>query len=852
LAAACAAPANHRRRTSLAVLLATWASLGAPAHAANTLTFNPGDAGVTKSVAQWGVDTAWPNYDNVRLSIAHMGQANVDVVRLTFITEQPLVDNGNGTFSLNATARGLVDAQLALAALAGSKPLTLVPTIGATHSSYLAGSGINVTNWVRLIRTTQEYINSRPGFTTTPIASIEPFNEPDYWAGQGTPAQLNSVITQLKAIPAFQNTEMLAGSTLNSNNAPSWYNQAPAATVGSSHLLGGSLTSYVNFMKSVQAAGEPFANPELHSLGEAIVGAEHGMASGIWWADVLRARGLFVQASDGKRLAYFEDLPRQSAAAVYRGPDGKIRAFAGGLERFGTPTAYRFVSTAQEVYFNGIPVRQYMLQTKADENASATDNDFANYGSWSNQGSYADVETSAAAAQPPLDGFRWKIVNAESGQVMEVLRGGTGDGALIRTATDFGTLNQLWNIVRTRNGYYHLFNANSGRTAEVANGSLNNGASVRQWGTADNNIQQWYIDDAGDGAYYIRNANSTKYLTANSTNNTQGDFSGSGLQKWRFVLANPTAGPLSRYALQGNATDSAGGKHGTAFGGPAYGTGPTGAAASAMAFDGVNDYVQLPSGVANASDVTIAAWVYWNGTGGAWQRIFDFGNNTTSYLFLTPRSGDNTLRFAITKAGNAAEQALDADPLPANQWVHLAVTLGGNTGILYVNGKPEVAGQILLNPSDVNPTVNYIGRSQWPDPLFSGRIADFRIYDYALDFNQVLNLAQSADFDADGDVDGVDLATWQSGYGTPAGAMRGQGDADGDGAVAGEDFLRWQRQVTPTAGASPAGRPVPEPAAIALLVIAASGWGGDRPRRRVARETISTMRSMSGCGRAGH
>lgn len=34
--------------------------------------------------------------------------------------------------------------------------------------------------------------------------------------------------------------------------------------------------------------------------------------------------------------------------------------------------------------------------------------------------------------------------------------------------------------------------------------------------------------------------------------------------------------------------------------------------------------------------------------GGAnWQRVFDFGNGTERNLFLTPKSGDNTLRFAI-------------------------------------------------------------------------------------------------------------------------------------------------------------------------------------------------------------
>ena len=311
--------------------------------------------------------------------------------------------------------------------MAGSKPIALLP--GEFSGSY------DAVHWLRTIKATQEYINSRPGFTNTPIQSIEAFNEPDFWAGQGSPAELNTLITQLKAYPEFQNTEFPAGSTLNSDNAAAWYNPVPAATEGSSHLLGGSLTSWVNFIEHVKSTGKSFVNPELHSLGEAIVGADHGMTSGIFWADVLRARGLFVQASDGKRLGYFQDLGRQSAAAVYRAPDGEMYAFAGGVERFGQPTAYRFVSTDADVYFNGIPVREYMLQTKRDDNASATDNDFENFGSWSNQGAYADIDLDGTGV-PALDGYRWKIVNTQTGQVMEVASSATADGGAIRSATD--------------------------------------------------------------------------------------------------------------------------------------------------------------------------------------------------------------------------------------------------------------------------------------------------------------------------------------------------------------------------------------------------------------------------------
>ena len=224
------------------------------------------------------------------------------MVRLTSNPVEPLVDNGNGTYSLNQNNKNDVDFKVGLAALAGSKPLSLFP--GGFASVY------NEEQWVRTIKATQEYINSKPGWTNTPIVAIEAFNEPDFWVGEGNPAQLNSAITRLKAYPEFQNTQFPAASTLNSNIAAFWYNQVPAATQGSSHLLGGSLSSYVAFQDHVRNTGKTFVNPGLHSLGEAIVGAEHGMVSGTWWGEVLRARGLFVLASNGKRQARTASRPR--------------------------------------------------------------------------------------------------------------------------------------------------------------------------------------------------------------------------------------------------------------------------------------------------------------------------------------------------------------------------------------------------------------------------------------------------------------------------------------------------------------------------------------------------------------
>ena len=66
----------------------------------------------------------------------------------------------------------------------------------------------------------------------------------------------------------------------------------------------------------------------------------------------------------------------------------------------------------------------------------------------------------------------------------------------------------------------------------------------------------------------------------------------------------------------------------------------------ALEFDGENDYLQLPADLGTSTDFTFAAWVYWHG-GAIWQRIFDFGNDTNQFLYLTPSSSSNKLRFGI-------------------------------------------------------------------------------------------------------------------------------------------------------------------------------------------------------------
>jgi len=146
-----------------------------------------------------------------------------------------------------------------------------------------------------------------------------------------------------------------------------------------------------------------------------------------------------------------------------------------------------------------------------------------------------------------------------------------------------------------------------------------------------------------------------------------------------------------------------------------------------------NQYVDLPDGIVNGlTDFTIGAWVNWNG-GQDWARIFDFGNNTGLFMFLTPNAGGAPgARFAIT-TGGGEQQITAANPLPTG-WHHVAVTLSDTVGTLYVDGQAVATNpNITLTPSSLgNTTNNWIGRSQFADPLLNGAVDDFNIFNRAL------------------------------------------------------------------------------------------------------------------------
>ena len=203
------------------------------------------------------------------------------------------------------------------------------------------------------------------------------------------------------------------------------------------------------------------------------------------------------------------------------------------------------------------------------------------------------------------------------------------------------------------------------------------------------------------------------------------------LGQWKFDEASGTT-----------AADSENGKTGTLVNGPVWTPGRLG---NAVSLDGVNDYVSLPPGVvAGLTDFTISAWVKLNGTSSN-TRIFDFGSDTSKYMELCPKNGITGFMRLEALKGGVMELIDTTYTFPTGTWTHVALTLSGSTGTLYVNGTAVGSNAVMsINPSSLglDTTKNYIGKSQWGSLSYlNGSVDDFRIYNYAFSAADIAALA---------------------------------------------------------------------------------------------------------------
>jgi hypothetical protein len=215
---------------------------------------------------------------------------------------------------------------------------------------------------------------------------------------------------------------------------------------------------------------------------------------------------------------------------------------------------------------------------------------------------------------------------------------------------------------------------------------------------------------------------------------------------------------VHRYDFEGTGTavmDRVGTAHGVIVGAATLSQ-VSGKGAVVLSGGATGPYVDLPNGILSSlTSATLEAWVTWGG-GGAWQRIFDFGDSTSatpednpllgkSYLFLTAQTSSGSggvMRavYSLTGGATTAETRLDGTTALAQTLTQVVVVVDATAGklLLYVDGAKTGEQTFAGSLASINDVNVWLGRSQYDaDPELTGTFHDFRIYSAALPALQI-------------------------------------------------------------------------------------------------------------------
>jgi Fibronectin type 3 domain-containing protein len=388
--------------------------------------------------------------------------------------------------------------------------------------------------------------------------------------------------------------------------------------------------------------------------------------------------------------------------------------------------------------------------------------------------------------------FTFTAVN--SSLSLDVLNYSLDDGGKVQQWDDLKSINQQWYLDYAEDGWFYIRSRNSAKCLSVASPYITNLLSIQQLEKNGSKYQQWrflpvgapvefvapsapanlvatpnaesirldwsaspetdvagytvFRSDTAGGAYntIARNVTTTSFVDNTATTGGPYYYTVKAVDKSlnRSVYSNEVSATatgskdmVAHLQFDGNTMDSTiNMNHGAAYGSVSFAAAKIGSGSASL--NGATSFIQLSPYLANQKEITISVWVYWKG-GAAWQRIFDFGNDQTQYMFLTPSSSSG-MRFAIKNGG--AEQVLNTTILPTYKWTHVAVTLSSSGASMYINGVLATSSTaVTISPLDFKPILNYIGRSQFSDPLLNGNIDDFRVYNYALSASEVAQLS---------------------------------------------------------------------------------------------------------------
>jgi hypothetical protein len=162
----------------------------------------------------------------------------------------------------------------------------------------------------------------------------------------------------------------------------------------------------------------------------------------------------------------------------------------------------------------------------------------------------------------------------------------------------------------------------------------------------------------------------------------------------------------------------------------------------ALQFDGINDYVQTPNSPAQlqlSGDYTLSVWVKADSTQKIWAGIFSKCNASGSANHWTLQFDSSSPRKLIVYHPTASWDTKILLSNVADSWHHISVVRSGNTMSSYLDGNQVYSNTWSNNPGSGTGHLN-IGADRTATSnyyVYKGLIDDLRIYDRALDANDI-------------------------------------------------------------------------------------------------------------------
>ena len=159
-------------------------------------------------------------------------------------------------------------------------------------------------------------------------------------------------------------------------------------------------------------------------------------------------------------------------------------------------------------------------------------------------------------------------------------------------------------------------------------------------------------------------------------------------------------------------------------------------AGGALSFDGVDDFVLVAHGASlSLQELTLEAWAMIEDPGVSRAVLVNKGANFGNYT-LAVRGSDaitgNQVEYVHAVAdGNYNCCTAEPAPVVYGEWIHLAITISGETARLYVNGQLVASDAGALPPVE-NETSLFLGRLLGENPAFmTGVLDEVRIWNVA-------------------------------------------------------------------------------------------------------------------------